>query len=55
MPLPSDHALTIHNYDDRNKQVFLRSNHDMVPVWPHQNRFFFYVDGEYESQLPVGT
>jgi hypothetical protein len=55
MPLPSDHALTIHNYDDRSKQVFLRSNHDMVPVWPHQNRFFFYVDGEYESQLPVGT
>ena len=55
MPLPSDHALTIHNYDDRGKQIFLRSNHDMVPIWPHRNRFFFYVDGEYESMLPVGT
>jgi hypothetical protein len=53
--MPSDYALTIHNYDDRGKQIFLRSNHDMVPIWPHRNRFFFYVDGEYESMLPVGT
>ena len=55
MPLPSDYALTIHNYDDLSKQIFLRSTHGTVPVWPHENRFFFYVDGEYESMLPVGT
>ena len=55
MPLPSDYALTIHNYDDRNKQIFLRSSHDMVPIWPSENRFFFYIDGKYESMLPVGT
>jgi hypothetical protein len=55
MPLPSDHALTIHNYDNRDKQIFLRSNHAKVPAWPHENRFFFYIDGEYESMLPVGT
>ncbi len=55
MPLPSEHALTIHNYEDRSKQIFLRSSHDVVPVWPHENRYFFYVDGEYESTLPVGT
>jgi len=55
MPLPSDSALTIHNYDDRSKQIFLRSTHGTVPVWPNQNRFFFYVDGEYEATLPVGT
>ncbi|RLA32612.1 MAG: hypothetical protein DRR11_07825 [Gammaproteobacteria bacterium] len=55
MPLPSDYALTIHNYDNRDKQIFLRSSHDKVPVWPHENRFFFYIDGEYETMLPVGT
>lgn len=55
MPLPSDSALTIHNYDDRSKQIFLRSTHGKVPVWPNENRFFFYVDGEYEAKLPVGT
>jgi hypothetical protein len=55
MPLPSEQALTIHNYDDRSKQIFLRSTHGTVPVWPNENRFFFYVDGEYETILPVGT
>jgi hypothetical protein len=55
MPLPSDHALTIHNYDNRDKQIFLRSSHAKVPVWPHENRYFFYIDGEYETMLPVGT
>ena len=55
MPLPSDYALTIHNYDNRDKQIFLRSSHTKVAVWPHENRFFFYIDGEYETMLPVGT
>ena len=54
MPLPSDSALTINNYDDRTRQIFLRETHDTVPPWPHQNRYFFYVDGKYEARLPVG-
>jgi len=54
MPLPSNDALTIHNYDNRDKQLFLRSTHGKIPVWPHQNRHFFYVDGQYEAKLPVG-
>lgn len=55
MPLPSEYALTIHNYDNRDKQIFLRANHDVVPIWPHENRYLFYVDGEYKATLPVGT
>lgn len=54
MPLPSDAALTINNYDDKTKQVFLRQTHGTVPPWPSENRFFFYADGEYEAELPTG-
>jgi hypothetical protein len=55
MPLPENDALTIHNYDDRTRQVFLRETHGTVSPWPHENRFFFYVDGEYRAELPAGT
>ncbi len=54
MPLPADSALVIHNYDDRTRQVFLRETHGTVSPWPHENRHFFYVDGEYEAVLPAG-
>lgn len=54
MPLPSADALTIRNYDDLTKQVFLRSTHGTVSPWPHTNRHFFYVDGTYEARLPAG-
>lgn len=54
MPLPSASAVTINNYEDRTKQVFLRRTHGMVPPWPVENRYFFYVDGEYEAELPAG-
>jgi hypothetical protein len=54
MPMPTEHALTIHNYANRDKQLFLRSTHGKVPVWPHRNRYFFYVDGKYEAKLPIG-
>jgi len=54
MPMPSDHAVTIHNYANRDKQLFLRSTHGKVPVWPNRNRYFFYVDGKYEATLPIG-
>lgn len=55
MPLPAGSALTIHNYDDRTRQVFLRETHGTVSPWPHENRYFFYIDGEYQAELPIGT
>ncbi|MBT8132580.1 MAG: hypothetical protein KJO35_09955, partial [Gammaproteobacteria bacterium] len=54
MPLPAAAAVTINNYEDRTKQVFLRNSHGMIPQWPHDNRWFFYVDGRYETALPAG-
>jgi len=54
LPLPSSSALTIGNYDDRTKQLFLRRTHGTVPPWPHENRWFFYADGRYEASLPAG-
>ena len=50
-PLASDHALMLQRYADDLR---------MLPVndrtfWPSQNRQAFYVDGNYEAQLPAGT
>jgi hypothetical protein len=55
MPLPGESALTIRNYDDLTKQVFLRATHSAISPWPHENRYFFYIDGEYAATLPEGA
>lgn len=54
MPLPSDAALTIRNYDDLTRQIFLRSTHGTISPWPHDNRHIFYTDGTYTAELPAG-
>jgi len=54
MPLPADDALTIRNYADLTRQVFLRATHDTISPWPHDNRHIFYIDGEYSAELPAG-
>jgi hypothetical protein len=54
MPLPADDALTIRNYADLTRQVFLRSTHGTISPWPHDNRHIFYIDGEYLAELPAG-
>ena len=54
MPLPSDAALTVRNYNDRTRQLFLRSTHGSAAPWPSENRFVFYSDGAYRARLPVG-
>jgi len=54
MPLPSDDALTIRNYDDLTRQIFLRATHGTISPWPHDNRHFFYMDGRYAADLPAG-
>ena len=55
MPLPSNDALPIKTYDDVNRQLFLRATHGKVTPWPHDNRYVFYIDGEYRAELPAGT
>ena len=55
MPLPADGAVTINHYDEQVRQVFLKKTFATIQPWPHDNRRIFYVDGEYESGLPVGS
>lgn len=55
MPLPSDDAMTIRNYDDLTRQVFLRTTHSTIAPWPHDNRHIFYMDGSYAADLPAGS
>ena len=54
MPLPSDDGLTIRNYNDLTRQIFLRATHGTITPWPHDNRHVFYIDGEYRAELPSG-
>jgi hypothetical protein len=54
MPLPGDDALTIRNYADLTRQVFLRVTHSTTSPWPHDNRHIFYIDGDYATELPAG-
>ncbi|MBT8080334.1 MAG: CehA/McbA family metallohydrolase [Gammaproteobacteria bacterium] len=54
-PLPSRDALPIKNYDDVNRQLFLRATHVSATPWPHSNRHVFYTDGHYSATIPVGT
>ena len=55
MPLPSDDALTIRNYNDLTRQIFLRATHGTITPWPHNNRHVFYIDGDYGAKLPAGN
>lgn len=54
MPLPGPDAITIRNYADLTRQVFLRVTHSKISPWPHDNRHIFYTDGGYATELPVG-
>ena len=54
MPLPSNDALTIHNYDDDIRQIFLRMSHATVTPWPSENRYIFYAASRYRARLPIG-
>jgi hypothetical protein len=55
MPLPSRDALTIYNYNDKIRQIFLRSTHGTITPWPSKNRYIFYASGIYRARLPVGN
>jgi hypothetical protein len=50
-PLPSQSAVLIQRFGDKIR---------LLPVapraaWPSENRLAFYVDGEYEAKLPIGS
>ncbi|MDC0178711.1 CehA/McbA family metallohydrolase [Woeseiaceae bacterium] len=52
MPLPAMSALEIKDFSDRTRTMLL-------PVgtvnWPAENRYAFYIDGQYRMRLPTGN
>jgi len=51
LPLPSENALLVQRFSDDVRR--LRANDNAF--WPSTNRQVFYVDGNYEASVPVGT
>ena len=50
-PLPSDQSLLVHRYADDTRLLWTAPR----LVWPNPNRQVFYVDGNYEADVPAGT
>jgi hypothetical protein len=50
-PLPSDQSLLVHRYADETRLLWTAPR----LVWPNPNRQVFYVDGNYEAEVPAGT
>ena len=51
-PLTDDSALTVMRFEERIRELPLR----VAPrAWPSKGRFVFYVDGEYEAEVPAGN
>lgn len=50
LPIPSPGAVTIRKFDDLTRTYLLPA----TAIWPHDNRFVFYIDGRYRAQVPVG-
>ena len=50
LPNPAPDAVEIRKFDDLTRTYLLQAS----AVWPHDNRFVFYVDGRYRAQVPVG-
>lgn len=52
MPAPGEQAITVRRFNDRVKQVPVRSGYEF---WPAAGRYAFYVDGIYQAQLPADS
>ena len=50
-PLPSEQALLIHRFTDEVRLLWVNQR----TLWPSEHRLAFYVNGRYETRLPVGT
>jgi hypothetical protein len=50
-PLPSESAVLIQRFGDKIRLLPVAQR----AAWPSQNRLAFYVDGEYQAKLPVGS
>ena len=51
MPAPGEQALVVPRFTDRTRQVPVRRGFEF---WPAGKGYAFYVDGDYEAQVPAG-
>lgn len=51
LPLPSQDAVVVHRFADDVRRVWVSDR----GLWPSENRQAFYVNGEYEADVPAGT
>ena len=54
MPLPSKDAVTFQYYGERKREHFLREGWGYKEPWPNDNRYIFYTNGKYKTELPSG-
>ncbi len=50
-PLPSEQALLVHRFTDEVRLLWVNQR----TLWPSEHRLAFYVNGRYETRVPVGT
>lgn len=50
-PLPSERSVLVHRFADEVRLLWVNPR----TWWPSEHRLAFYVDGEYEARLPVGS
>ncbi|MYG20151.1 MAG: hypothetical protein F4208_11455 [Gemmatimonadales bacterium] len=50
-PLPSERSVLVHRFVDEVRLLWVNPR----TWWPSEHRLAFYVDGEYEARLPVGS
>ena len=50
-PLPSEQSVLVHRFVDEVRLLWVNPR----TWWPSEHRLAFYVDGEYEACLPVGS
>jgi hypothetical protein len=50
LPVPSPDAVEIRKFEDLTRTYLLQAS----AIWPHDDRFVFYVDGHYRAQVPAG-
>ncbi len=50
-PLPSERSVLVHRFVDEVRLLWVNPR----TWWPSEHRLAFYVDGDYEARLPVGS
>ncbi len=51
LPLPSDQAVLVTRFGDQVRRLRVNEH----AFWPSENRQAFYVNGEYEAEVPTGS